>query len=532
MAAGGGTQRSLRKALRALKDSTTVGLAKVNSEYKELDVAIVKATNHDEVLPKEKHLYKIFDAVSSSRPRADVAYCILSLSKCLSRTHNWTVAIKTLIVIHRALREVDPTFREELIYYNQRRGHILNLSHCRDDSSPNAWDYSAWARTYALYIEERLACYRMLKYDVETDRSRTKKLDTQDLLEQLPVLQQLLFRLLACQPAGTVAYNSLIQYAFSIVAGESINLYVAITDGILNLVDKYFEMQHHDAVRVLEIYRKSEIQAKRLSEFLEICRGLYFGSGQKFIKIEQPPSSFLYSMEEYIKEAPTTLMLEYAITNHEGVISKEIAAPEGDLLEGYKQDVEVEEKLDPVAAPQVADLLGMDDLITGEPEFEPKDSLALEIVTPENSSNTLDDLNVACQTTGWELALVTATSSNGSAAPENKSAVGLDRLTLDSLYDEAIARAQQTGTYNMGTVTTNPFETVDCSLDPSYAYGYLAPESDFQMANNPQQQDIITQQQQLQPSMVGQSSTNPFADPPVELSIPSHPPQDTYSSLI
>lgn len=34
MAAGGSTQQSLRRAIGALKDSTKVGLAKVNSGYK------------------------------------------------------------------------------------------------------------------------------------------------------------------------------------------------------------------------------------------------------------------------------------------------------------------------------------------------------------------------------------------------------------------------------------------------------------------------------------------------------------------
>jgi len=33
----GGTQKSLRKALGALKDTTTVSLAKVNSDYKVLE---------------------------------------------------------------------------------------------------------------------------------------------------------------------------------------------------------------------------------------------------------------------------------------------------------------------------------------------------------------------------------------------------------------------------------------------------------------------------------------------------------------
>ena len=200
----GGTQNSIRKALGALKDTTTVSLAKVNSDYKELDIAIVRATNHVERPSKEKHIRAIFSAISATRPRADVAYCIHALARRLSRTHNWAVALKTLIVIHRALREVDPTFHEELINYGRSRSHMLNMSHFKDDSSPNAWVYSGWVRTYALFLEERLECFRVLKYDIEAERPRTKDLDTAELLVQLPALQQLLFRVLGCQPQGAV----------------------------------------------------------------------------------------------------------------------------------------------------------------------------------------------------------------------------------------------------------------------------------------------------------------------------------------
>ncbi|KAI8030122.1 putative clathrin assembly protein [Camellia lanceoleosa] len=87
---GGGTQKSLRKALGAIKDSTIVNLAKVNSsDYKELDIAIVKFTNHVERPAKEKHIRAIFAAISAMRPRADVAYCIHALARQLSKTHNW-----------------------------------------------------------------------------------------------------------------------------------------------------------------------------------------------------------------------------------------------------------------------------------------------------------------------------------------------------------------------------------------------------------------------------------------------------------
>ncbi|KAL5985709.1 hypothetical protein ACLOJK_027696 [Asimina triloba] len=173
--AGGGTQQSLRKALGAIKDSTKVGLAKVNSDYKELDVAIVKATNHVQRPSKEKYIQNIFSAISAARPRADVAYCIHALARRLAKTHNWAVALKTLIVIHRALREVDATFREELVNYSGGRSPMLNLAHFKDDSSPHAWDYSSWIRQYALFLEERLECFFVLKYDVETDYPSTAK---------------------------------------------------------------------------------------------------------------------------------------------------------------------------------------------------------------------------------------------------------------------------------------------------------------------------------------------------------------------
>eukprot|EP01018_Ginkgo_biloba_P018440 Gb_38168 [translate_table: standard] len=69
-----GTQQSLRKALGALKDTTKVRLAKVNSEHKDLDIAIVKATNHMERPTKEKHIRTIFAATSATRPWADESH--------------------------------------------------------------------------------------------------------------------------------------------------------------------------------------------------------------------------------------------------------------------------------------------------------------------------------------------------------------------------------------------------------------------------------------------------------------------------
>lgn len=525
---GGGTQQSLRKYLGAIKDTTTVSLAKVNSDYKELDIAIVKATNHVERPAKEKHIKAIFYAISAARPRADVAYCIHALARRLAKTHNWAVALKTLIVIHRALREVDPTFREELINYGRSRSHMLNLAHFRDDSSANAWDYSAWVRTYALYLEERLECIRVLKYDVETDPPRTRDLETTDLLEQLPALQQLLFRLLGCQPQGAAAYNIIIHLALSMVAAESVKIYNAISDGTINLVDKFFEMQRHNAVRALDIYRRAGQQAERLSEFYEVCKSIDIGR-DRFIKIEQPPASFLTTMEEYVRDAPrASTVRKDQITDEKNAAPKVVLAIE-DKKAPELEAPEVEEVPPPPPPPpepvkaeppvsEPTDLLGLNDTNPDTSELDNKNALALAIVPVDTVPTAAPSGSLSSEngTAGWELALVTAPSSNEIAVASSKLAGGLDRLTLDSLYDDANRRANQNTSYNPWEMAPMAGPVMQPMVhDPFYASNSISAPHAVQMAAMAQQQQAFMLQQQMM--MMGQqphqAPSNPFGNP-------------------
>ncbi|XP_065015637.1 putative clathrin assembly protein At5g35200 isoform X4 [Musa acuminata AAA Group] len=459
MAGVGNTQQSIRKALGALKDSTTVGLAKVNSDYKELDVAIVKATNHVERLVKEKHI--------------------------------------------------------------------------------RTWDYSSWVRTYALYLEERLECFRVLKYDIETERSRTSEAETIELLEHLPALQQLLFRLLGCQPEGAAMYNNVIRYALSIVASESIKIYSSINTGTLNLVDKFFEMLRHDAVRAIEIYKKTGSQAERLSEFYEICKGLEVGRGENFAKIEQPPASFIEAMEDYVKD-------DTCASQNKSVVNSEISTTPKPVLAvvHYSKDKQNDPEATPaspeppgteaVDAPlkaQTTDLLELDDFNHCAEEMEEKNSLVLAITADDNPLKSTSDETSG--TSGWELVLVGTPNSNENFVAQSKLAGGLDRLTLDSLYDDAFARTMNPGGggggYHTGQVAPNPFDTSHYFQDLFYASNGIAPSASVEMATMAQQQALMQQQQQA----LGQDGTNPFGNPFGPTGVlyaqdPSHNPYTGY----
>ncbi|KAK6783813.1 hypothetical protein RDI58_017267 [Solanum bulbocastanum] len=591
---GGGTQNSLRKTLGSLKDTTTVSLAKINSSYKELDIAIVKATNHVEHPAKEKYIRGKHQTVVLRR--CNLPYYSNKLHSewdlielfdyhfqpffLPSRLPDLELMLHTAFMLLREVsipekrnefdsvapsheREVDPTFHEELINYGRSRNRMLNMAHFKDDSSPNAWDYSAWVRSYALFLEERLECFRVLKYDVETDRPvgtaapsvsvgirtwdlqfvtpilghplgdayRTKDLDTPELLEQLPALQQLLYRINGCQPQGASAHNFVIQLALSMVATESIKIYNAISDGTVNLVDKFFEMQRNDALRSLDIYRRAGQQAEALSEFYEICKNIDAGRGQKFIKIEQPPASFLQAMEEYVRDAPR------ASTVRKDSEPKVILAIE------YKKDPEVkdagcrsppppepEKEPEPMPEPvkteappaEPADLLSMDDPSPAVAELDEKNSLALAII-PVGSTNppTSTGSNLTNGTSGWELALVEAPSSNESATTASKLGGGLDKLTLDSLYDDAMRQTNQNVSYNPWEPAPSVAPMMqNVGYDPFYVSNMVAAPTNVQMAAmaNQQQAYMLQQQQQQHPHLMmmtpqQQLTANPFANP-------------------
>lgn len=163
------------------------------------------------------------------------------------------------------------------------------------------------------------------------------------------------------------------------------------------------------------------------------------------------------------------------------------------------------------------DLLGLNEPSPAATELENRNALALAIVPIDSASAVAPTGGFTSDgTTGWELALVTAPSSNESAASSSKLAGGLDKLTLDSLYEEAHIRANQTPSYNpwdmgpMGGAAMQPSLT----YDPFYASHAIAAPHNVQMAAMAQQQQaFMMQQQMMMAAPQQQAGMNPFGNP-------------------
>jgi hypothetical protein len=135
----------------------------------------------------------------------------------------------------------------------------------------------------------------------ELDDVAIKEMSLKLLLEKLPVLQQLLERLLACRPTGAAKTNSLVQIALYPVVKESFQLYADISEGTTMLLEGFFEMEHHESVKAFDIYSRSASQGDELHKFYELCKKYGVGRSSEYPTVQKISQEIIHTMEDFLK---------------------------------------------------------------------------------------------------------------------------------------------------------------------------------------------------------------------------------------
>ncbi|XP_057975994.1 putative clathrin assembly protein At1g03050 [Malania oleifera] len=475
----------IRRALGAVKDRTSIGLAKVggSASQSDLDVAIVKATRHEEYPAEEKHIREILSLTSYSR--AYISACVNTLSKRLNKTKNWTVALKTLILIQRLLAEGDAAYEQEIFFATRRGTRLLNMSDFRDASRSNSWDFSAFVRTYALYLDERLEFKmhgrRGKRSAFELEEEEDQEAAAAPAARATPVhemridhifsrthhLQQLLERFLACRPTGAAKSNRVVIVALYPIVKESFQIYYDITEIMGILIDRFMELEVPDCVKVYDIFCRVGKEFDELDLFYSWCRNTGIARSSEYPEVEKITQKKLDIMTDFIndksalqcrknKNNNSTPDHNKLLLNEEDKESepddmnaiKALPAPEG-FEEEKKTETEPkqeEEKVEEKPQQQFeADLLNLRDDAGAMTSEQHGDKLALALfdgggpaASPQPS---WEAFGAGSQDPGdWELALVQSASNlSGQQAALGG---GFDMLLLDGMYQQGVASAR------------------------------------------------------------------------------------------
>ncbi|CAK9155834.1 unnamed protein product [Ilex paraguariensis] len=482
-----------KKAIGAVKDQTSIGLAKVSSSssLSDLDVAIVKATRHEEYPADERHIREIVGLTCYSR--GYVSACVNTISKRLNKTKNWVVALKTLMLIQRLLTDGDPAYEQEIFFATRRGTRILNMSDFRDTSQSNSWDYSAFVRTYALYLDRQLEFkmqdrrgkHSAFSYEdneeevgptaVVVRATPVREMKNEQIFSRVQHLMQLLEKFLACRPTGAAKNNRVVAMALYPTVKESFQLYYDITEIMGLVIDRFMELSISDSVKVHEIFCRISKQYDELDMFYNWCKTVGIARASEYPEVEKITQKKLDIMDEFIREksamAQNQRLKNVESTNDpDQVTVEEGEEPEEDMNaikalpppEGFPEETdekeEVEEKKEEEnKTQQEGDLLNLgEDAPTSE---EHGDKLALALfdggpaaATAATGTSAWEAFN---ESGDWETTLVESAShlSNQKASLPG----GFDTLMLDGMYQQG---AMTTAAVSSGYIATGSASSV------------------------------------------------------------------------
>ncbi|KAL5076211.1 hypothetical protein RYX36_015195 [Vicia faba] len=301
----------LRKAIGAVKDQTSISLAKVTNAAN-LEVIILKATTHDKNPIEERYVNEIVNVVSSNKAYA--AACAQCIGKRIGKTRNWVVALKSLMIVLRIFQDGDPYFPREVFHSMKRGAKILNLSSFKDDSNSSPWDYTAFIRTFALYLDERLDCFltgklqRRFMYNNrfyeknQRNEPGIKEMKPTLILNRISYWQRLLDRAMGTRPTGSAKNSRLVQISLYAVVQESFDLYKDINDGLGVVLDNFFNLPLSACVTAFNACVKSYKQFDELATFYIFCASIGIGRSYEYPCVQKVSEELMETLHAFLKD--------------------------------------------------------------------------------------------------------------------------------------------------------------------------------------------------------------------------------------
>uniref|UniRef100_A0A8D3AXB0 Phosphatidylinositol-binding clathrin assembly protein n=1 Tax=Scophthalmus maximus TaxID=52904 RepID=A0A8D3AXB0_SCOMX len=258
--------------------------------------AVCKATTHEVSGPKKKHLDYLIHCTNEMNVN------IPQLADTLfERTANssWVVVFKALITTHHLMMYGN----ERFIQYLASRNTLFNLNNFLDKGALQGYDMSTFIRRYSRYLNEKAMSYRLVAVDF-TKMKRgidgvMRTMSTEKLIKTLPIIQNQLDALLDFQANPNELTNGVINSAFMLLFKDSIRLFAAYNEGVINLLEKYFDMKKNQCKDALDIYKKFLCRMTKLSEFLKVAEQVGIDQGD-IPDLSQAPSSLLEALEQHL----------------------------------------------------------------------------------------------------------------------------------------------------------------------------------------------------------------------------------------
>uniref|UniRef100_A0A674PF89 Phosphatidylinositol binding clathrin assembly protein b n=1 Tax=Takifugu rubripes TaxID=31033 RepID=A0A674PF89_TAKRU len=196
---------------------------------------VCKATTHEVMGPKKKHLDYLIHCTNEMN--VNIPQLADSLFERTTNT-SWVVVFKSLITTHHLMVYGN----ERFVQYLASRNTLFNLSNFLDKSGLQGYDMSTFIRRYSRYLNEKAVSYRQVAFDFTKVKRGVdgvmRTMNTEKLLKTIPIIQNQMDALLDFNVNANELTNGVINAAFMLLFKDSIRLFAAYNEGIINLLGR------------------------------------------------------------------------------------------------------------------------------------------------------------------------------------------------------------------------------------------------------------------------------------------------------
>ncbi|XP_022920569.1 phosphatidylinositol-binding clathrin assembly protein LAP [Onthophagus taurus] len=266
--------------------------------------SVCKATTEELLGPKKKHLDYLVHC--TNEPNVSIPQMANLLIE-RSQNTSWVVVYKSLITTHHIMCYGNERFTQYLASSNVS----FQLSNFVDKSGVQSavgartgYDMSPFIRRYARYLNEKALSYRAVAFDFckvkrGKEEGTLRTMSAENLLKTLPILQNQLDALLEFDCTANDLTNGVINMCFMLLFRDLIRLFACYNDGIINLLEKYFEMNKKQCREALDLYKKFLIRMDRVGEFLKVAENIGIDKGD-IPDLTKAPNSLLDALEQHL----------------------------------------------------------------------------------------------------------------------------------------------------------------------------------------------------------------------------------------
>ncbi|AGO12152.1 AaceriAEL209Wp [[Ashbya] aceris (nom. inval.)] len=436
---------------------------------------VKKATKIKMAAPKQKYLKTILAGMDTPAVFEE----IMRTLQVRVGDSAFTVVFKALVVVHVMVRE--GTKHVTLAYLASHRDFFELRGLLQGGAAAHSGVHLV--RRYVDYLRTRAAEYGRVECDYVRDgAARLKELGRSTVvLQHVESLETQITALLRNKYSQHDLNNEMLMAAFQLLVQDILALYNGLNEGIITLLESFFELQRADAQRTLDLYKRFVQLTENVVKYLKMGKAV----GLQIPVIKHITTKLIRSLEDHLRDgeaggapkAPAEGSNAYTETQKQLELVREQKRLLQEQLQLTSPLVQQLTAAQPAAAPAVP---------TGYNPFFDGNSFAQPQLQPQQTNNPFLSQAPVFQPVATGVPLPQAPLPPQHTAP----------LPL--------LAAQPTNPFAGVAPATNPF----AAYNPAQMrYSYTQPELQQQQLQQLQQQQI--QQQQLQQQQLQQQQIQP-----------------------